>query len=837
MAKDSKKPKGRGESDGEEQAPIAPAANIVERNITLEMKDSYLDYAMSVITARALPDVRDGLKPVHRRILYTMHELNLTAGAKTRKSAKIVGDVTGNYHPHGTVAVYDSLVKMAQDFTMRYPLVIGQGNFGSVDGDPAAADRYTEAKMSRISSELLRDIEKETVDFRPNYEGTRKEPVVLPTAVPNLLLNGTLGIAVGMASNIPPHNLREISQAISHLLDNPEATTEDLMEFIQGPDFPTGCIAFNKKDIHHASATGRGGVVVRGVAEIIETKAGSNQIVISQIPYRVNKSDLIIKIADLVRDKKLEGIKGLRDESTKDIRIVIDLKGGGHPQKILNALYKHTQLEETFHYNLVALVDGVPQTLSLKTMLAEFIGHRKVVIRRRTEYDLKKALEREHILLGLTKALDHIDRIIKLIKASKDTPEAHRNLMSEFKFSAIQATAILDMRLQKLAGLERKKLEDELNAVQLFIKKCREILGSEKKILEIVRTETTEVAEKYGDDRRTTIVKSGVKVLSVEDLVPEEENALVLTAGGYVKRTKPEEFRKQKRGGVGVVDLETKDEDFVTHLLIGSTHSDVLFFTDKGKVFQIKMYELPEGKRATKGKSLMNFVALEGEEKVTSVLVMPKEVKGEKGADKNADLSLLMITKNGVGKRVAASSFQDVRRNGLIAIKLQPGDQLVSASFVGKGSSAILVTKEGQSIRFKETDLREMGRNAGGVRAMKLDKGDIIVAAQVISKDAKNPSLLIISSNGYGKRTDIEEYKIQNRGGSGIKTANVTDKTGEIISGMVVTDEIEELVAISQKSQVIRTDLKEIPLLGRSTQGVRIMKLREKDQIASLICF
>jgi len=825
--KESKKPK---KGEGEEGIPSPFSANVIDRSITTEMKESYLDYAMSVITARALPDVRDGLKPVHRRILYAMLEKGLTSSAKFRKSAVVVGDVLGSYHPHGDVAVYDSMVQMAQDFKMRYPLILGQGNFGNIDGDPAAAMRYTEAKMSKLSAEILRDLEKETVLWRPNYDNTRKEPTVLPTAVPNLLLNGTLGIAVGMASNIPPHNLREVCNAILHLVDKPEATTEDLLEFIQGPDFPTGGVAFSRKDIHHAYATGRGGVVVRGIAEIVETKAGVNQIVITAIPYRANKSDLIIKIADLVREKKIEGIKGLRDESTRDIRIVIDLKSGGHPQKVLNALYKMTQLEETFHYNIVALVDGVPQTLALKTMLSEFIEHRKTVIRRRTEYDLKKALEREHILLGLTKALDHIDKIIKLIKASKDTPEAHRNLMKEFKFSAIQATAILDMRLQKLAGLERKKLEDELHEVQLFIKKCREILASTKIILNIIKDETKEIAEKYGDDRRTTIMKQGARILSVEDLVPEEENALVLTAGGYVKRTKPEEFRRQKRGGVGVVDLETKEEDFVTHLMIGNTHSDVLFFTNKGRVYQIKMYELPEGKRATRGKSLNNFVALEADEKVTSILVMPKEVKSEK-------ISLLMVTKNGVGKRVAAASFQDVRRSGLIAIKLQQGDQLVSASFVGPGDTAILVTSKGQSVRFKESDIREMGRNAGGVRAIRLGKGDSIVAAQVISKDDKKSSLLILSSNGYGKMTEMDEYKIQKRGGSGIKTSKVTPKTGDIISAMVVTEETEELVAISQKSQVIRTGIKEIPVLGRSTQGVRIMKLREKDQIASLICF
>ncbi|MEK7185384.1 MAG: DNA gyrase subunit A [Patescibacteria group bacterium] len=818
-----------GDSGGGEIKPVHQS--VVERNITTEMKESYLDYAMSVITARALPDVRDGLKPVHRRILFAMHERGLTASAKFRKSAVVVGDVLGSYHPHGDVAVYDSLVKMAQDFSTRYPLALGQGNFGNIDGDPAAAMRYTETKMSRIAGDMLRDIDKGTVDWRPNYDSTRKEPVVMPSAAPNLVLNGTLGIAVGMASNIPPHNLGEVAGAVNLLIDKPEAAVEELMEYIKGPDFPTGGVIFNRKDITHAYSTGRGGIVTRGIAEIVETKSGTFQIVISAIPYRVNKSDLIIKIADLVREKKIEGIKALRDESTRDIRIVIDLKNNTHPQQILNTLYKHTQLEDTFHCNFVALVDGVPQTLSLKSMLTEFIAHRKVVVRRRTEFDLKKAEDREHILLGLSKALDHIDKIIKLIKASKDTPDAHRNLMKEFGFSAIQATAILEMRLQKLAGLERKKIEDELAAVQEFIKACKKILASVKIISDIVKTELKEVAEKHGDARKTNVLAGGAKVLSVEDLVPEEENALVLTAGGYIKRTNPEEFRKQRRGGVGVVDLDTKDEDFVTTLLMANTHSDVLFFTNKGRVFQIKMYELPEGKRATKGKSILNYIALADDEKVTSVLTMPKEIK------RANELALLMITKQGVGKKVKASSFHDVRRSGLIAIKLAAGDSLVSASFVDKGDSAAIVTAKGQSIRFKESDIREMGRGAGGVRAMKLGRGDTVIAALAASKSATNPSLLIISENGYGKKTELDEYKIQKRGGSGIKTSKVTPKTGDIMSASLITDEVEEVVAMSQKSQVIRLDVKEIPSLGRQTQGVRIMKLREKDKIASLICF
>ncbi len=803
---------------------------VMPREITLEMKESFLDYAMSVITDRALPDIRDGLKPVHRRILYSMNEKGLTASAKTRKSATVVGDVIGNYHPHGEVAVYDAMVKMAQDFSFRYPLIIGQGNFGSIDGDGAAAYRYTEAKMSRVASEMLRDIEKDTVDFRPNYDGTKKEPEVLPAAVPNLLLNGTLGIAVGMATNIPPHNLKEVVDATIHLIENKEATTEDLLEFIQGPDFPLGGIIFNKKDIHHAYATGRGGVVTRGVAEIVETKAGSFQIIITSIPYRVVKADLIVRIADLVRDKKIEGIKGIRDESAKDIRVVIDLKGGTHPQKILNSLYKHTQLEESFHFNLVALVDGVPQTLSLKTFLSEFISNRQNVVRRRTAFDLRKAEDREHILLGLKKALDHIDKIIKLIRAAKDVETAHADLKKEFKFSDLQASAILEMKLQKLAGLERKKIEDELKAVQALIESLKEILAKPKMILDIIKKELKEIAEKYGDDRRTQVVKGGAKVISVEDLIPDEENALVLTAGGYVKRTSPDEFRKQKRGGVGVVDLDTKEEDFVTKLLTASTHSDMLFFSDRGKAYQIKMYDLPEGRRATKGKSLVNYVSLADEEKVTSLLAMPKEVKAA------AELSLLMVTEQGVAKKVKAENFHDVRRSGLIAISLADGDKLISVSFVTKGDSVVIATAKGQSIRFKESDIREMGRGAAGVRAMKLGKGDKVITAQVVKKEAKNAELLVISANGYGKKTSIEDYKIQKRGGSGIKTAKVTPKTGDIICSQVVTEEEEEVVSMSQKSQVIRVDIKEIPSLGRQTQGVRIMKLRDGDKIASLIC-
>jgi DNA gyrase subunit A len=809
------------------------ARGVVAQNITDEMRTAYLDYAMSVITARALPDVRDGLKPVHRRILYSMRLNGLTSTAKFKKSATVVGDVLGSFHPHGDAAVYESMVKLAQDFSTRYPLVLGQGNFGSVDGDSAAAYRYTEAKMSKLAEEMLRDLEKDTVNWRPNFDGTKKEPVVLPAAVPNLLLAGTLGIAVGMATNIPPHNLREVANAVAHLIDNPEATTDDLLEFVQGPDFPLGAVAFNKKDIAHAYANGKGGVVVRGEAEITEDKKGNYSIIITSIPYRVNKADMLEKIADLVREKKIEGIREMRDESTSDIRVVIELKSSINPQTVLNKLYKHTQLEETFHYNMVALVDGVPQTLSLKAILEEYVKHRKEVVRRRTEYDLRKAQDREHILLGLKKALDHIDKIIKIIRASKDVPTAHAALMKEFKFSSIQAQAILDMRLQKLAGLERKKIEEELKEVQGLIKELEAILKSVKKMMSIVKQELLEIAEKFGDDRRTKIVKGGVKNLSAEDLVADEESVLVLTAGGYVKRTNPSEYRTQKRGGVGVVDLDTKEEDVVTTLLTTSAHSDLLFFTNLGKVYQCKMYEIPEGRRATKGKSIMNFLSMSGDERVTSVLPVRKE-------DWTGDWSLMMVTKNGVAKKSDAAAFKDVRRSGLIAITLKPDDSLIAARFTGKGDEMSLITSNGQQIRFKEADVREMGRTASGVTGMKLKKGDYIVSADVMKKDAKDTEILVVMQNGFGKTTNAKEYKVQNRGGSGIKTAKINSKTGKVIGGAVLTKtdlEEGELVVMSQKGQVIKLPLKDVPSLGRDTQGVKIMRLRDGDAIASMVTF
>lgn len=805
--------------------------SVLPIDITKEMKESYISYAMSVITSRALPDVRDGLKPVHRRILYAMHEMGLTSSAKTKKSAAVVGDVLGKYHPHGDVAVYDSMVGMAQEFSIRYPLIIGQGNFGSIDGDPAAAMRYTEAKMSKLSNVLLQDLEKETVDFRPNYDSTRKEPAVLPAAVPNLLLNGTLGIAVGMATNIPPHHLGEVVDATMHLIDNPDATTEDLLQFIKGPDFPTGGLVYGSPEMKQAYITGRGGVVCRGEAEIVELKSGLSQIIITSIPYRVNKSTLIEAIALLVQEKKLEGIKGLRDESAKDMRIAIDLKNGVFPQKVLNYLYKHTQLESTFHFNIVALVDGVPQTLSLKSILGEFIGHRKIVVRRRAEYDLRKAEEREHILLGLKKALDHIDRVITIIRESKDAAIAKLNLIKEFKFSDIQATAILEMRLQKLAGLERKAVETELKEKQAIIKDLKDLLASEKKILAVVAKELGEVKEKYNDERKSRIVRGGVKTISDEDLIPEKESVLVFTSGGYVKRTDPDEYRSQKRGGVGVIDLETKEEDFVTQLLNTNTHSDLLFFTNLGKAYQIKMYDIPEGRRATKGKSIMNFLSLAGEERVTSILPIEKSEKGKVGAQ-----SLMLITENGTAKRMSYESFKDVRRSGIIAITLDKGDALKNALLVEDGDEVMFVTRQGQSIRFDITDIREMGRTAGGVRGMKIDKGDALIGVDVVKADMKKGAfLLTMTANGLGKKTDVKEYKVQGRGGSGIKTAKITPKTGELVIAKVIKSE-EELIAMSKKGQVLRTQLESIPSLGRDTQGVTIMKLRAGDSIASCTC-
>lgn len=799
------------------------------REITDEMKESYLDYAMSVIVARALPDVRDGLKPVHRRILYAMHEMGLGHSAKYRKSANVVGAVLGAYHPHGDTAVYDSMVRMAQSFSLRYPLVEGQGNFGSIDGDSAAAMRYTEARMSAIAGEMLRDIEKETVDFVPNYDGSKEEPVVLPSAIPQLLLNGSMGIAVGMATNIPPHNLSEVVDASLYLLAHPKATVEDLVEFVKGPDFPTGGIIFNKKDILQAYATGRGGVVNRGEAEITERKNGEWQIIISSIPYLVNKSELISKMADLVHEKKLEGIRDIRDESDKDgLQIAIELKRDAYPQKVLNNLYKYTDLERVFHFNTVALVDGIqPQTLSLKGILEEFIKYRRVVIERRAMFDLKRAQEREHILLGLKKALDHIDAIIKTIKSSEDKEGAHKNLVKKFDLSDKQATAILEMRLQALAGLERQKIDDELKEKQKLIKDLKALLADPKKIDEVIKDELTEIKKKYGDERKTRIIAGAAKIISAEDLVPEEETILVLTQGGYAKRVRPDEYKVQRRGGKGVIGVTTKEEDVAYEFISGNTHDDLLFFTNSGKVYQTKMYEIPEGTRQSKGKAVANFLSLSTEELATSVLPVPKAKRG-------VSAFVILCTEKGVIKKVQAKDFEDVRRSGIKAINLQKGDTLRFAKVVLAGEEVVLSSKLGQAIRFKEKDIRQMGRSAKGIRGMRLRGKDEIVGMDIVDAKSGKKEILSISQLGYGKKTLINQYKVQKRGGSGVKTCKVTPKTGNLVSAQVVDEGEEELIAISKKGQVIRAPLSQIPSLSRATQGVRIMKVAPGDAVASV---
>ncbi len=806
--------------------------NIVQQGIVDEMRKSYLDYAMSVIVSRALPDVRDGLKPVQRRILTVMHEDGLSHSARFKKSATVVGDTMSKYHPHGDMAIYDTMARMAQYFSLRYPLVDGQGNWGSIDGDPPAAHRYTEARMTRIASEMLKDIEKDTVDYAPNYDGRLKEPKVLPSSIPQLLLNGTIGIAVGMATNIPPHNLSEVVDAAVCLIDKPKSGIDELMKFVKGPDFPIGGIVFNKKDIEEAYATGRGGILTRGEAEIVEEKEGKYQIRISSIPYSVNKADLIAKMADLVVNKKIEGVRDIRDESDKEetVAIVLDLKSGANPQQVLNSLYKYTDLEKMYHFNMLALVDGIqPQVLSLKNILEYFIVHRNEVVERRAKFDLRVALNRAHILEGLKKALDHIDAVIKTIKSSPDKEKAHKNLMSKFKLSDRQATAILEMRLQTLAGLERQKIEDELKEKKKLIADLRALLKDPKKILAVVKEELLEVKNKYGDERRTKIVNHAAGSISLEDTIPNEAATLVLTRGGYIKRSKPEAYRVQKRGGKGVIDLSTKEEDSVYILIQANTHDDLLFFTDKGKAYKIKMYEVPEGKRATKGKSIVNFLSISGDERVTSILAMPKGVHEKK-------TSLSMITKKGVIKKVATELFKDVRRGGIIAIKLKKDDELGWARIVSSGDHIVLVSKKGQSIRFKESDARAMGRAAAGVRAINLKSDDELVGADVVSKDEKDSYLLTISQKGFGKKTKTKEYRIQKRGGSGIKTAKVTDKTGQLVSAKVINPEFEEIIAISKKGQIIKTTLAEIPVLGRQTQGVKVMSMHAGDSVASITC-
>jgi len=804
------------------------SANVRGREITEEIQQSYLDYAMSVIVSRALPDVRDGLKPVHRRILYSMWQSGLRASAKFRKSATVVGEVLGKYHPHGDVAVYDSMVRMAQDFSLRYPMVKGQGNFGSMDGDGAAAYRYTEAKLSQMAEEMLFDIEKDTVDFVPNFDGQHKEPTVLPAGLPQLLLNGSMGIAVGMATNIPPHNLTELIDGINHLIENPEASIEDLCEYIKGPDFPTGGIIYNKKDIVEAYKTGRGKILTRSKADIVETKTGMFQIVITEITYATNKSTLIEKIADLVHEGKILGIKDLRDESDKEgVRIVVDLKKDAYPQKVLNKLFSLTDLQKNFGVNMLALVNGIePQVLNLKAILEEYIKHRKIVVTRRTKFDLDKAKDRAHILEGLKIALDNIDAVIDTIRKSPTKEEAHKSLMKKFKLSERQATAILEMRLQTLAGLERKKIEDELAEKIKLIAELEAILKSEKKIAGIVQEELEKVKEKYGDERRTKVIKSGVGEFKQEDLVPNEEAIITLSKDGYIKRMNPSVYKVQKRGGKGVIGATTREGDEIQKMLGVMAHDNLLFFTNTGKVFQTKAYEIPESTRIAKGQSIVNFLSLSQDESITALIPFNK--------DDNYKY-LLMTTQMGTVKKTAISEFENVRRSGLIAIKLEKEDALRWVDATTGSDEVVVTTRNGQAIRFKESDVRGMGRTAAGVRGIKLKKDDAVVGMDIVFKNQKGNQLLVISENGYGKRSDLKFYKVQKRGGSGIKTAQVTAKTGKIIGATIINmDALDtDLILTSEKGQIIRIPLSSVSVLGRATQGVRVMRPQAGDKVSA----
>ncbi len=802
------------------------------KEITEEMQESYIDYAMSVIVARALPDVRDGLKPVHRRILYAMHEDGLKHNAKFRKSANVIGSVLGRYHPHGDMSVYDAMVRMAQDFSFRYPLVDGQGNFGSIDGDSAAAYRYTEARLSRIGEEMLRNIEKGTVDFTDNYDGTQREPTVLPTPFPQLLLNGTLGIAVGMATSIPPHNFSEVVDAAVHIIKNPEATTEDLFEFIKGPDFPTGGQIYNQKEIITAYSQGRGPIVIRGKVDVVE-EGKVKQIVVTEIPYQVNKSTMIEQFAKLVTDKKIDGIRDIRDESDREgLRITLDLKQDAHPKKIINRLYKFTNLQKTFHLNMIALVDGIqPRTLSLSEVLSYYIDHRKKVIYRRTKFDLDKAKERAHILEGLMTALLNINKCIKIIKESKSKDDAKNNLIKTFKLTEIQASAILEIKLHQLAKMERDRIEEELKKKLKEIKELTAILKSPKKIEDIIETELIEAKELFGDDRRTKVYVQKLDEIAEEDLIPFESTIITITSGGYIKRINPQTYKIQKRGGKGILGMKTAREDVVEHFIEAKTHDSLLFFTDSGKVFRIPAYEIPEATRVARGRGISNFLEITSQEKVLSVIPLSKE-----DID-NGIKYLIMGTEQGVVKKTSLTEFKNIRRSGLIAINLKKGDLLKNVCKTTGDNDIVMVTSKGQSIRFREKDVREMGRTASGNRGIKIKKDDKVVGMDVIKNDKNYEEfLLVITENGFGKQTALKEYRVQQRGGSGIKALNVTSKTGNLAVFNVLLGDEEDLIVISRKGHVIKSNINLVPKLSRTTQGVRLMRLAPHDKVSSAIC-
>lgn len=799
-----------------------PKRGVQEINISKEMKTSFLDYAMSVIVSRALPDVRDGLKPVHRRILYAMQDLGNTADKPHKKSARIVGDVIGKYHPHGDSAVYDTMVRMAQDFNYRYMLVDGHGNFGSVDGDAAAAMRYTESRMSRIAMELLRDINKDTIDYQDNYDGQEREPIVLPSRYPNLLVNGTSGIAVGMATNIPPHHLGETIDAVLAVADNSAITTEELMEILPGPDFPTGGIILGRSGIRRAYESGRGSVIIRGKVEIEQQPNGRETIIVSELPYQVNKAKLIEKIAELVREKKIDGITHLADESDRTgMRIVIEVRRDANANVLLNNLYKQTALQSSFGINMLALVDGQPKVLSLKEILYHYLEHQKVVIRRRTQYELRKAEDRAHILEGLRIALDHIDEIISLIRASKTADEAKAGLIERFNLSERQAQAILDMRLQRLTGLERDKIEEEYQQLQQLIAELRAILADEEKLVQIIREELLELKERFSDDRRTEITSGGAEMLEDEDLIPVENSVLTLTHNGYIKRLPASTYRSQRRGGRGIQGMGTNEDDFVEHLLNTSTHDTILFFTSRGRVFRKKGYQVPEFSRTAKGLPIVNLLDVDKDEHVTAMIPV---------AEFEDDKYLFFATRNGIVKRTPISDFANIRSNGLIALTLRGDDELIGVKMTSGDENIAIGTKDGMLIKFNEQDVRSMSRIAGGVIGIRLREGDQAVGMDIVHGDDE---ILVVTENGFGKRTPEEEYRIQTRGGYGLKTLHITERNGRLVA-MKTVNGTEDLMLITIHGILIRMDIEDISVIGRSTQGVRLIRLADDELVATV---
>lgn len=807
-----------------EEEKVTHSKTLERRTVERVMEDNFLRYSMSVIIDRALPDVRDGMKPVHRRIVYVMDKMGIGPTAKTVKSAQIVGEVMGKYHPHGDSSIYDAMVRLAQDWVMRYPLVLGQGNFGSMDGDPPAAMRYTEAKMTRTAEATLADIDKETVDFRDTYDGTRQEPVVLPAKLPNLLLNGQVGIAVGMATSIPTHNLTELVDATIHLIDHPDATIDDLLTFVKGPDFPTGAIVYGGAPMRQAYATGSGSVMMRAVATIEENKKGRHQIIVTEMPYGVNKATLIEKIAELHHEKKIQ-ISDIRDESARgNVRVVIELRKDAYPKKVLNQLYKLTALQSAFHYNMLALVDGIqPRVLGLHDILSEFIKHRQQVVRRRTEYDLRKAKERAHILEGLKIALDHIDEVIKTIRASKTQEEAEAALIEKFGLSEIQAKAILAMQLRRLTGLERQAIEDELLELKKLIAQLEEILADEAKILKVIKDELNEMKEKYGDERRTKIINQELGKFSDEELIPDENVVVLLTTENYIKRTLATDYKKQHRGGKGKRGMTTKEEDVIDQLVTASTHDWLLFFTNKGRVFRLKAYEVPSAGLQAKGVAVVNLLQLQPEEKITSMIKLEKN-QSEEGF-------LFMATTHGTVKKTPIKDYANIRNSGLITINLDADDELRWVRLSTGDDEVVISTAFGQAIRFKESDARPMGRAARGVRGIRLRQGDRVVGMDLARGDLQ---LLVMSVNGYGKVTKVTNFPTHKRGGIGIKAAVVTSKTGNLITVRALESDTAEVLMISTKGQTIRVDLKDIPVIGRTTQGVRVMRLNDDDTVASI---